>query len=183
MNKLDIFNSALAEVGAETISSPTENNKRAKLCVQHYETIRKKAIRSHPWNFATKRASGVPNGVIPPFGFEQSYTLPSDFLRLLKLDIDDIEHQVEGGVLLCNEATLDYVYIADVDEELYDVHFGESLALELASKIAYSMTQDFNLVQSIQGKAFVALKDARSFNAQEGTPQDFIADSFLKVRY
>lgn len=52
----NICNSALTKIGAATISSISDTNKRALLCNEQYAKLRDDLLRSHPWNFAIKRA-------------------------------------------------------------------------------------------------------------------------------
>jgi hypothetical protein len=47
-----ICNTALNRLGANTITSFTENSKEARLCNAEYEGIRDQVLRSHPWNCA-----------------------------------------------------------------------------------------------------------------------------------
>jgi len=56
-NKIDICNSALSKLGVDPISSFTEKSKEAFLCSELYNKIRKSLLRSHKWNFSTKRVT------------------------------------------------------------------------------------------------------------------------------
>tara|TARA_R100000152_G_C6763527_1_gene187964 strand:+ start:336 stop:1175 length:840 start_codon:yes stop_codon:yes gene_type:complete len=59
---LEIINSALTKLGAGLITSDQKTNgstKEARLAVERLPHVRKSIIRSHPWNFAIKRADSV----------------------------------------------------------------------------------------------------------------------------
>lgn len=59
---LEIINSALTKLGAGLITSQQKTDtstKEAKLAVERLPHLRKALVRSHPWNFATKRADSV----------------------------------------------------------------------------------------------------------------------------
>lgn len=51
----DIANSALLKLGAESITSLSDTTRRARLVNEQFNKIRKRLLRSHPWNFAMKR--------------------------------------------------------------------------------------------------------------------------------
>jgi len=52
---LEICNAALMRLGNEPIASFSDNSKRAKLCLAHYDRIKKDFISKHPWNFSLKK--------------------------------------------------------------------------------------------------------------------------------
>jgi len=54
---VEICNAALMRVGAEAINGFSDNTKRAKLCKNHYDRIKKEMIVSSPWNFCLKRTT------------------------------------------------------------------------------------------------------------------------------
>lgn len=54
-SSVEICNMALVKVGAELISSLSDNNKRAILCNLLYDKRRKRLIEGHPWRFARRR--------------------------------------------------------------------------------------------------------------------------------
>lgn len=52
---LEICNAALMRLGSEPITSFSDSSKRAKLCLAHYDRIKKDLISDNPWNFSLKR--------------------------------------------------------------------------------------------------------------------------------
>lgn len=183
--KLQICNSALIKLGAEVIPSLDQESKRAKLCDNQYEVVKTKLLRSHPWNFAVTRASLTNDGVTPAFGYTYQFDLPVDCLKILQAMATDtsVEYKIEGRKILTDEETLNIMYVADVSEEVFDTSFAEILALALAADIAYAMNQSNEFAQSLKAELEQALRPARSFDAQEGTPQDLEASAWLDVRY
>lgn len=49
---LEICNAALMRLGAEPIASFNDDSKRAKLCLAHYDRLKKDLISDSPWNFS-----------------------------------------------------------------------------------------------------------------------------------
>ena len=115
---VEICNSGLSMLGASTITSLTEDSKNARLCNQRFEPVRDAVFRNHSWNCLMKRASIAEDSTAPTWGWTKAYTLPSDCLRVMKLESDDpvlsseIEHKLEGRKIVTNEGSpLKILYI------------------------------------------------------------------------
>ena len=185
--EVDICNIALFKVGAERISSLAENNKRAKLCNDLYALERDNLLYSHPWNFAIVRAELSPVVAAPLFGYTKQFQIPSDCLRVIATEydeyVDTFDYRIEGDKLLCDEATIKVEYIKQqTDVSKYTPKFIEALGLQIAARIAYAMTNSNSLSERIIKEADLALRDARSFDAQESGHRDFRKSSWTDVR-
>lgn len=75
---LEIYNLAITRLGHEPMSSEGENTKAGRLCRLHYPTIRDAVLKSHPWNFAVRRATLAQLSVTPAFEYTYAYALPTD---------------------------------------------------------------------------------------------------------
>ena len=187
---VDICNSALYKVGASRISSLTEQNKAARICNDIFSKIRDEVLRAHPWNFATKRIQLARETTVPTFGFNYQYGLPSDCLRVLGVSPDSnigttpkVYHKIEGRKLLCNDEQVFISYIfKETNTGNYDPNFVEGLAFRLAQELAYPMVQSSELTDRMKINYREWLADARTFDAQEGAPEDVIDDTFLDAR-
>ncbi len=183
MSEVSICNSALREVGAEMITSLTEDNKRAIVVNEQYHKSRKHLLRSSKWNFATKRVALASTINTPAFEYAYEFQLPSDCLKVLRLEDEDIAYVIEGNKLLTNESSIKIKYISDVqDTTLFPSDFAEVLALKIAVDICMSLTQDRLLKRDLLAQLDVLLADARSMDAQEGTPDDFMNDVWINSR-
>lgn len=78
--------------------------------------------------------------------------------------------------------TLFVEYIADVDEDLFDDSFVESLAYRIAIDLSYALLQDPQYKRVLQAEYQEYLRDTRSMDAQEGTPQELTDNSFINSR-
>ena len=185
-SEVDICNIALYRVGAERISSLSDNNKRAKICNDIYSFERDLLLREHPWNFATKRVSLAKTANTPEFGYDSEFQLPSDYVRVIDTeygDFETFEYRVEGDKFLCDENSVKIEYVYQVtNTSLYDAKFTEALSLRIASRLAYSMVNSSTLQQQIFGEADLALRDARLFDAQEGSPRKLRKSDWTNVR-
>jgi len=183
VNELEICNAALSRLGAPPITSLSGSDKRSVACSLNYSRIRDSLLRSHPWNFAIKRVELNDSGIVPAFEFSNSFILPSDFLKALRLETSDEEYRLESGYLLCNNSTAKLLYVARVtDTTKFDPMFDVALELMLASTISYSLVQSVSLKTSLMEELNIVLRDVRSANAQEGTPYNFEFNEWLESR-
>lgn len=267
---LEICNAALMKLGAETISSFADNSKRAKLCKNHYERIRKEMIMYHPWNFALKRveidnekvsftsstdvnittdqiaitAHGketndrvilrldddetnltreIPGGLqdgqeyfiikvdadniqlkstktgsaiditsigdgehdldsAPPFEYTSQFALPSDYLRIYRVYPDYYEYKIEGEKIYSDDDTFYMIYMADVSEDKFSVAFTEALIYKIALEFSYSLIQSNELSAQMKASFDDAIRNARLYDAQEGTPYELEAREWTEAR-
>jgi len=185
ITEVSICNSALIKIGADRIVALSDDTKRAILCNEQYSKLRDEVQQSHPWNFAITRVELGADATAPAFQYEQQHTLPADVLRVLHLHPveNEIEWKKEGGKILSNESTIQILYIRQVtDTSLFSAVFAETLAYRIAQELAYPIVQSTQLATLMEQKYQDALRKARSFDAQEGTPEQLTNDQFLNVR-
>jgi hypothetical protein len=102
----------------------------------------------------------------------------------LDIEANDYDWQREGDYILTDSSELKIKYIKKItDTSKYDATFAEALATKLAADISYSLVQSVTLKDTLMKEAEMALRTARSFDAQEGTPQQVVANDWLTVRY
>lgn len=189
-----ICNSALIKVGAETITSLDENNKRARLCKEQYEKIKKDLLASHPWNFAIARKDLAQIVDTPLYEFDFAFLIPNDVLRVLSTSLNvgnqigerkwnvEINPTTSQKILLCNDEQVNIRYLKDIDEAFFSPLFTEVLATKLAFDICYSLTQSATLASLMKQEYDAKLKEARSYDAAEGSVRVVDADDWLLAR-
>jgi hypothetical protein len=120
----------------------------------------------------------------PNFGWNYKFVLPSDYLRAVRLEPKAQKFVIEDGKLLTDDSEVYLLYISDItDTTKFDPAFDELLALHIAHQICYDVVQSNSLKETIAAELRVKLKDVRSFDAQEGTPEEFEADTFINSRF
>lgn len=119
----------------------------------------------------------------PTYGFSCQFELPSDYLRGLEFENNSMEWQVEGNKILANDDTISLKYIAEVDESLFTDSFAEVVAFALAREICYSLVQSSAYKAQLGEDLKDAIREARSFDAQEGTPQVLTDESYVTERF
>lgn len=187
-SKVEICNSALAKIGAQGISDLSDASPAAFLCNQLYDTLRKEVLRSHPWNFAIKRQSLTVSPTAPVWGFARAFPLPANCLRVLETEEEGTDWQKEDhdgtSAIVTDASSCKIKFIYDVEDvALFDANFCESLAFRIASDLAIPLTSQNSLAESMETKYRRSVAQARSFDGQEGTPQQVQANQWLASRY
>lgn len=186
--EVDICSSAMIKLGAEPIQSLTEDTKEARLCRLQYPKIRDAILRSAPWSFALKRVVLSPVSGSLEFGEQNRFQLPQDCVKFVKMyDESDypstIQYSIEGDFLICNEETVRGWYVTNtVEPEKYDPNFREAVSHALAADLCYAIIQSNNMQQVLRDGAKFYLDEARSYNSQEITPENFVFDEFVNAR-
>ncbi|RKX27484.1 MAG: hypothetical protein DRP45_00945 [Candidatus Zixiibacteriota bacterium] len=180
----DICNIALAHVGSKSIIDLSDESKRARLCKQFYPVFREELLRAHPWNFAIAEAELAEKVATPLFGFDKIYSLPADFLRLVRLQNRYIDYRLEGGNLHANESPIQIKYVQIIeDSERFDSSFTLALSYRLASALALPLADDNNLHNIMVDRYRKEVANARSMDAQENPATQIQADEWLDSRY
>ena len=79
----------LSMIGAKAIQSFEDNTENARRCAAIYASTRRGLLRMHPWSFAKKRAQLAPVTTHPTFGYENSFPLPRDFVRVISAGVEE----------------------------------------------------------------------------------------------
>lgn len=184
-SQVEICNRALIRLGADTITDILENSKEGRLCNIVYDQIRKDVLRSHPWNFAIKRSILAPDpDEAPDFDFLYYLNIPSDCLRVLKIQGNMIDYKIEGNRVLCNDEAPELIYIADIENtELFDSMFVSLFVNKLALELAYNLSGSASVVQLLMAEQRELKIQARMTDGQEGFPESFSGYSWLDERF
>jgi hypothetical protein len=172
MTETDIANMALSRLGERRISDISENSPSAISCRTHYEVVRDSLLRSHPWNFATARAT-LSATTTPEFKWAYAYTLPAGFLRLStfngkEADAAISEYRVEGNEILTDANSASITYVQKVsDPTLFDSLFLEVIVFRLASAIAMDITSEPTTRDNMEQLAAMRMQDASFVDANE----------------
>lgn len=185
-SEVEICNLALLLAGADRIDSLSDENQRARICNTLYENEKNNLLYRHPWNFAIRRVELAALSTAPEFGYDYQFQLPSDCLRVLNVDaVNGENYAIEGTVLVSDESTMEIKYLSTAPTVItFSQGFCETLAYRLASKIAFALTQNSSLADSLWKKAEDAENFARSFDAQEGRDGSAVeSDTWFNSRY
>ena len=183
VDEVGLCNMALVLVGEDRINSLTEDNKPARFCNEHYANIRDRVLRSGSWNVATKRAALALNATAPAFEFTNAFQLPTDFLRLVKIENQRVGHRIEEDRLLSSEGALNIVYIFQLtDVSKMDPLLQDAIAALLAAELAIPIAQNLNLYRSLMTVYAEKLAEARLQDSLEGPIEVIESTAWVDAR-
>jgi hypothetical protein len=173
---VSICSNALLMLGSQTINDFEDqlNLDRAKLCANLYPTVRDDMLRSHPWNCCVKRIVLAPDAASPAFGYEQSFELPADLLRVLEVGTSgcQIDYLVEGRSIQANTTVLELRYIfRNLVESTWDANLINVVTQAMCASLAYPVTQSTAKQAGEEQKLEQMLRRARAVDGQEDPPQ------------
>ncbi len=182
-SEVEICNRALTEVGSKTVIALDSTSKRSRLCLLHYAPQRDALLRSYNWKFAIERATLalIDETVL---GFNYSYQLPTNYLRIIYPDVNQQFYRIEKGRILTN-LPLGYIrYIfREENPTKFDASFQEALALRIAIRISKSLSDNTNLKEQLKDDFDSAIREARNTSAIEDGPNWIDSEEWLSSRY
>jgi hypothetical protein len=191
-SETDVVNLALAKLGHPQIADLDDPSAESVTAAALWATCRDACLRSHPWNFAIRRAEIPAEAVAPTWGFERRYLLPADpwCLRALELQDEgrgrvlDAEWAVEGREILTNLGSPIFLrYVARiVTVELWDPLFIEAVSDRLASDLAEPIIKSTEAQERFLRRYEKRVAEARSMDGMEGTPPVIEDLELLAVR-
>lgn len=175
-----ICNLALGKLGPASgflAALDTDQTVAAQACRRVYEPMRDEVTEIFPWRFARRRALLPADTNVPAWGYTAQFVLPSDFLRLLSMMNTAEDYELEGGVLMSNDAAPLYIrYLARVtDTSQFSPTFVSALACRIAIEICETITKSTTKKQGLAQEYSALLKQAKhveNFGATSDKPQD-----------
>jgi hypothetical protein len=186
----DICNRALDILKEAPISSIDDNRPIAMWLKRNFYVTRDALLAVAEWNFALTRASIAADEDEPAFGWDYSFTIPSDCIRLLPLTYEgriegiNIPHEIEGGKILTNESgPLKARYVSRTEDYAsYPATFQEALSARLAGKMAHWLTGKSSFVQIAKSIYADAMNEAWLHDATQGTVPRGDSDEWVSLR-
>lgn len=185
-SKVAIANGALQRLGAGRISALSQDHPNARTMNAAYERVLRAELRRYDWSFAIHRASIAADGDQTEWGGWNRYTLPNDFIRLIR-DDETGQHtdwRIEGlYVVTADESPLEIRYIRFIDDpNYYDPLFIEAFECKLAFVACKDVTGSTELKESLDRDYKDAIAEAKKFGAIEKPAAEFPDDSWINSR-
>lgn len=184
---VDICNLALYNLGDDAITSLSDTSKRAKLCNAFYAVVRDAVLRAYPWNCAKYTQALALLGTAPTnTNWSAQFTLPTSpyCLWVPKFMNEDLEYEIAGRVLLCDESSVLLNYIMQVtDPGLFDSILVETIAARLSVNLAYPLTGVQSNAKMMWDLYQLKLAEARTQDGMEnGEEKVYTSNSLIEVR-
>lgn len=159
----DLCSKALNLLGAKSIVSLDEGTDRARTCNAAYSLLIETLLSMHTWSFATEPKKLTRSADAPARGWTYKFLLPSgriDNGAIAAYNSDAVDappiqnFQIYGNFLYANDAEIWIDYTYKPDESYFPPYFKELIVDALCARIAYSITDQQNVVDHWQRIAF-----------------------------
>lgn len=201
-SKIQIINFALRLIKQSPIVDIREQNERARVAADMYESTRHSLFEMCDWNCLRKRTKLTKDATAPEFGFKNRFILPADCLRVIGMQYEktgffipyykglfpddnpvDLTYTIEGRYLLTNFDEANILYIKDEEDTTrYDALMVNAFEHLLALNMSIPLAADNALTSAIQGRFDAFLRQAKAKNALATTyPAE--TTMFVKRRY
>ena len=186
--RIDAVNYALQLLGEQPITSLDDDSDRALTMKSFYYIAKEAVLEEANWTFATKRFQPVRNAVDPAWGWNASYTIPSDIMRVTAVlrsfgvggiapyiyydfpEETQSSHVIEGNEILSND---DPIYCLGIrkmeDEGGFSPLFLEAFAAKLAYLAAMPITASMQKMQAAFALYTTTIKTAKTRDGQQNT--------------
>lgn len=178
MSDVSIVNRALALIGANKITSLSDETLEAQSANNMYEGSLKSILSECCWGFAKKRAWLNMLTIKPAFGGGNYFQPPSDYVRIFKKTADA---EFEGEYLLSYADKLGVIYtFLQKDTNRYTPQFIDAFACRLAYDMSFDLTNSSSKQESLlrlyKGEF---LPIARSADARDRMPEKVSDDYWI----
>lgn len=177
----DVVNSALRLVGGSRISNLTEGTPHADVANDIYDDLLDDLLRSHFWNFATKRFKLAQFVTTPAFGFDHAYATPVDWIRTVSCHADADartpiffrEELIDNMRAIVTSADDVYMrYIARItDPNLWAGDFRRAVVIALTRDLAVPVASSNKLKDEYTKEFRRVLARAKSADAMGSSPE------------
>jgi len=180
-SKVLVANIALTYLGAARITDFTDKKESAILANTFFNQARDEVLRLHDWNSAIKRYSVAEDATAPAFEFNHQYKIPSDCLRVIRLEFVRAVYRIEGRKILTDEtAPLNFLGIQKVDDmNSLDPLLRDVIAINLARLLAQRLTGGRLQIAKMDALLEKKMSDARFYDASESSVRELFAEEFI----
>lgn len=190
VTKVDIASRALVLVGANPISSFTDNSTEALITNTIYEEVVESTLAESHWRFAMGQKQLSLLADAPVTRYEYAYQMPSDPAVITIMTVTNSDNPIpyaryEDKIYLNgygSESKVFMDYVFRQDESLFPTYFRLALIYKLASAYGGSLGRDADLINSYETKAERQLIKARNIASQETTTQKLNTTRFIAER-
>ena len=182
VSKIQLSSNALIMLGANPISSFTEDSAEATIASNLYETSYLSILSSFDWNFAKKKATLARLSETPTNKYKYKFQIPSDLLRLITT-YPISNYEILGDNLFTDSSTVDIDYIYKVTEDMFPAFFLKSFEYYLAVQFAIPITEDLNKIDVMQKLYEKESRRARFNDSQEQPTKAIDNKPYIDVRY
>jgi hypothetical protein len=181
VSNVTIANRALTLLSADRIQALNDTSEQARKINAIFDDTRDAMLEEHNWNFARKQRELAVLSDAPVLdGWSYEYQLPSDCIRVTKLE-GDYPYAVYGNKLYTNSDDPRIEYVSrETDPTKFSSGFVKAFASRLAADLAFGITQNATFAANMDAVAQRDLKEAKWSDAQEGSESKVVRGSMIQ---
>lgn len=179
---VSICNNALLLIGANTITTLSDNVNEAVTCNALYAGTRNSLIQEGKWTFCLSvedLTSSKADSDIDDYSY--MFTIPSTVFRVFNKDDIPNNYTIYGSKIYTNDTTCKVYCLKDPGEANYPDHFVRSLELKMASLLAAALENDESMNQLFDKLHTDALRKSRRIDGQTN-PNLALSDFIIAPR-
>ena len=181
---VDICNVAISALGGKRINALGEATNEGRLCGVYFPFLRDALLADHKWNFASTRVykqATLATG--PLFGWSYAYQLPSNCLRVLDTEDEDMKWIVEQDQLFADYTEVSYRYIfRQTDVSKWSAGFALAMAKGMEALLSIPLTGRGERQQQAWADFKQVYQLAKGVDGQEGFPSALRISELEDVR-
>jgi len=183
-DQVTITNQALGFLGANPITSLSDNSDQAILAKNIYEDIRDTCLEEGDWSFALNTYKLVKDSVAPIFGEGEYYEIPKEIIRIVAVNQNQSWWRIEGNKIRTQAGAAEVLAVkrvTDIDSmsPMFRQALAARMAVDMALPITQSKTMHSQMVILFEGK----MDAARANDGMQGTSRRFSAGRLVTGRY
>jgi len=174
VTKVDIASRALIMMGAQPISSFSDDSTEALVVNNIYEEIVESSLTRHRWRFATGQKQLSLLADAPVGRYTYAYQMPTNplVLKINAVTVNDYGSQ--------STVIMDYIFRQD--ESQFPPYFRLALEFQLASVFAGSIARDSGMIREFGDRAERQYLIAKNTDSQETTANKLDTNRYLNLR-
>ena len=161
---IDICARALLRLGEKPISSFSDGTDPATTCANIYPELKQMILTVHPWRRTMKKMALSALSATPANKWTKKYQLPSDRMGEIQAVYNTTStgpgiqpittFELFGDELFTDEATIVVDYQKEIAEAEFPHYLSELMILALTAEIAFPITDQANLAELYDAKAW-----------------------------
>lgn len=177
MSKVSIVNKALSYLGANRITSLSDDTLEAQSANNLYNDSLRSILSECDWRFAIKKILLPIADLKPAYGGGNYFQLPADLVEIFGVMDDNVCWSKEGEFILAHSDIfgIRYVYFCE-DTSKYPAYFIDAFAIKLAADMCYEITNSndktMTLLELYKGEFLPVARTKNSRLATTKPPRD-----------
>lgn len=164
---ISICNTGLLLVGADEITSFSDETREARICAALYETTKISELQKHDWSFTRQQTDLARLSTAPLFNYSYAFQIPANTIKIIATDILPSEYRVYQDKIFSNVKNLKMTHQVDPGEASYPAYFTRLFEYKMSEILSTALLQDENMSQIYRQKYEDQYWEAKKTDSQQ----------------